>query len=234
MIEVLMKYVFQSIICKYLPSYLCALFIYLQSEGDLLESELKDIYAAAAPAAGDKIDIEGFVTVYKDIEDLFEDEEESDDALDDDSELQTSFAKLAKDGAITKPQLRQWEDITSLIDDEGMLGVEEFEELWQKSIGGSETMDFKSFVVFNEALDDLFVLEDDEVEEEEANETADKADAPEIQEATLLKPKPVITETDLPPMQFSSLSSLMKIISCQNKTSHLDGARCVRCCQMGI
>jgi hypothetical protein len=115
-----------------------------------------------------------------------------------------------------------------------MLGVEEFEELWQKSIGGSDTMDFKSFVVFNEALDDLFVLEDDEVEEEEANETADKADAPEIQEATLLKPKPVITETDLPPMQFSSLSSLMKIISCQNKTSHLDGARCVRCCQMGI
>jgi hypothetical protein len=58
------------------------------------------------------------------------------------------------------------------------------------------------------------------VEEEEANETADKADAPEIQEATLVKPKPVITETDLPPaVLFSQLADENYLVSKQDISS---------------
>jgi hypothetical protein len=162
--------------------------------------------------------------VYKDIDSLFEEVEEetdvstsSDDDADD-SELKTSFAKLAPGGAVSKSQLRQWEEIETLIK-EGMLGADEFEELWTKAVGGADTMDFKSFEAFNLALDDLFILDDEEVEE--AMESADTEDEVEeeftVAEATAPKLKPIITDTDLPPaVLFSQLADENYLVSKQD------------------
>ena len=175
-----------------------------QSEGDLLESELTEIYSAASNTEN-CINIDGFVTVYKDIDNLFEDEFPAAE----DEELKASFAKIADGGSVSKGQLRQWEEITTLIDEEGMLGVDEFEDLWKKSVNNENVMDYKAFVAFNEALDDLFVLEDDEVEE-----VLDSVDNTEEEEVEVLEAppaatisKPIITETDLPPaVLFSQLA----------------------------
>ncbi|KAL3797570.1 hypothetical protein ACHAWO_012584 [Cyclotella atomus] len=186
------------------------------SEGDLLESELNEIYMAAAK--GDKVNIDGFVTVYKNIDSLFEEvDEEVDASTPDYSELKASFAKLATGGSVSKSQLRQWEEIGTLIE-EGMLGTDEFDELWTKAVGAADVMDFKSFEAFNLALDDLFVLDDEEVEaameivnvEEEEEEIA-------IPEDTAPKPKPIITDTDLPPaVLFSQLADENYLVSKQD------------------
>ena len=186
----------------------------LQKEGDLLESELNEIYSTAA--TGDVINIDGFIAVYKDIDNLFEDEEDDDESdneiSDDDSELKLSFENLATDGVLPKSQLRKWEEIVSLIDEEGILGVDEFDELWKKAVGNSDMMNFESFAVFNEALDDLFVLEEDEMEEA----VEEEAFASEIPPAAS-KPKPIITEIDLPPaVLFSQLADENYLVSKQD------------------
>jgi DNA-binding transcriptional MerR regulator len=172
-----------------------------------------------AAAKGDKVNIDGFVTVYKNIDSLFEEvDEEVDASTPDDSELKASFAKLATGGSVSKSQLRQWEEIGTLIE-EGMLGTDEFDELWTKAVGAADVMDFKSFEAFNLAFDDLFVLEDEEVEaameivnveEEEEEEIA-------IPEDTAPKPKPIITDTDLPPaVLFSQLADENYLVSKQD------------------
>ena len=123
-----------------------------------------------------------------------------------------TFANLATDGMVSKSQLRKWEEIESLIDEEGILGIEEFDELWKKSVSNSDMMDFESFAAFNEALDDLFVLEDDEMEDAVEEEVS----ARETPLATS-KPKPIITEIDLPPaVLFSQLADENYLVSKQD------------------
>ena len=92
------------------------------------------------------------------------------------------------------------------------MGVDEFDELWKKAVGNSDMMNFESFAVFNEALDDLFVLEDDEMEEAVEEEVF----ASEIPPAAS-KPKPIITEIDLPPaVLFSQLADENYLVSKQD------------------
>lgn len=181
---------------------------------------MSEIYSAAA--SGDTIDLEGFLTVYKDIDNLFEEDEdgESEDSAEEveggDSDLKESFEQLAKDGAVSKSALRQWEEITTLIDEEGMLGADEFEELWTNAVSGADGMDFKSFVAFNDALDDLFVLEDDEVEAAIEDMEVEEGEIS-VPEAAVPKPKLIVTETDLPPaVLFSQLADENYLVSKQD------------------
>jgi len=210
------------------------------SEGDLLSSELDEIWDAAPkflPKSSsdddnvDRIDVDSFIQVYRDIDDLFEDEEElDDDALaavsaalaaaassdGDEAELSQAFDTLTDNGSssntISFSQLRQWEEITSLIN-EGMLGEDEFKSLWESSGNGGDEMDLERFLKFNAALDDLFVFEDDEVEEEEeevdeisSEMTEDEEEEEEEEEVP--QQLPMITETDLPPaVLFSQLAN---------------------------
>jgi len=207
------------------------------SEGDLLSSELDEIWDAASkflPKSSsdddnvDRIDVDSFIQVYRDIDDLFEDEEElDDDALaavsaalaaaassdGDETELSQAFDTLTDDGSssntISFSQLRQWEEITSLIN-EGMLGEDEFKSLWESSGNGGDEMDLERFLKFNAALDDLFVFEDDEVEEEEVDEISSEMteDEEEEEEEEVPQQLPMITETDLPPaVLFSQLAN---------------------------
>ena len=199
----------------------------------MLESELNEIYVAATTSIKDTLNIDQFVSVYKDIDNLFEDDDESESTasnaspidteeihVSNKSELQSSFAQLTQNDQISKSTLRQWDDVRSLIDDESILGIDEFDDLWDKAVGrNSDSMDYKAFVVFNEALDELFVLEDEEVEVEAMLESGegeqytivrDGADAT----STPRQPKPIIIETELPPaVLFSQLANENYLVS---------------------
>eukprot|EP00804_Cyclotella_cryptica_P024199 CCRYP_020265-RD/>CCRYP_020265-RD protein AED:0.12 eAED:0.12 QI:73/1/1/1/0.2/0.16/6/3214/534 len=210
----------------------------LLEEGDLLVSELEEIWSSA-PKAGindDRINSDGFVIIYQDIDDMFEEVEEQDDdddesidavaqddAQDSNQDLDASFASLTKGASsLSMSELRQWEEITSLIDKEGMLGEDEFQDLWGKSVGdAADTMDYNSFVVFNEALDDLFVFEDvgEEELDEDASESGDVMEEEDeaVQESDPspnAQPKPIITDTSLPPaVLFSQLADENYLVS---------------------
>lgn len=209
-------------------------------QGDILSSELEEIWKAApkfpqgdaedatAAVAVEKIDVDSFVQVYRDIDDLFEnddkeeeEEEETaavsddDDAAvgddlpveaddegdDDDAELKRSFASLADDGTVSFSQLRTWEEISSMIDDEGVLGEDELVALWEGAMGSSGTggsMDMEGFLKVNDALDDLFEFDDDEEDENGAGEEG-SGDEEEEAPAATAAPLPIVTEEDLPP-----------------------------------
>ena len=157
--------------------------------------------------------MDGFVQVYRDVDDLFEDDEEGGGQIgtnaSDDDDLKRAFERLAEnadDGKrLSFSRLRRWEDIVSLVEVEGTLGEDEFLALWEASTNdptgessSSRTMDFEGFSKFNSALDDLFVDEDDDDEDlEDVDE-----DAP-ASSATL----PVVDDADLPPgVLFSRLA----------------------------
>ncbi|KAL7492474.1 hypothetical protein ACHAWT_004968 [Skeletonema menzelii] len=219
------------------------------AEGDLLPSELDDMWDAIVSNKGEDgltIDLEGFVQVYNDIDDLFEDdEEEDDDGVVDDATLEelsdaltaaitssadetdlaqvfdtlkdesSSSSTTTTTSTISFSQLRQWEEITSLVN-EGMLGEDEFKSLWESS-GDGDDMDLERFVKFNNELDDLFVFDDEEVEEEEEDDvdeitsdmTEDEEESEQEEEEEQVQQQlPMITETDLPPaVLFSQLAN---------------------------
>ncbi|KAL7527789.1 hypothetical protein ACHAWF_002308 [Thalassiosira exigua] len=196
-------------------------------EGDLLSSELEEIWKAAPkfPSVEDKIDIDSFIQVYRDIDDLFEDDgnaeeeksiveeaavgvhaalnvgfESVDDKEEYDGELGRAFTTLT-DGTetIQFSQLRQWEEISSLIDDDRMLSEEEIVMLWEKTLGAKGTagdMDLAGFVTFNSVLDELFEFEDEETGEEGEDGTEEE------DQLTAVAPLPLISEEDLPPGEF--------------------------------
>lgn len=181
----------------------------------------------------DKIDVDSFIQVYRDIDDLFEDDDEEDNSGSDDVgtivdveeegdvDLAQTFATLTKkggDGTISFSQLKQWDEITSLIE-EGMLGEDELLTLWETTLnvkGEDGIMDVQGFGRFNDALDDLFEIDDELLEEysedddDDNNESDiandDDEDAP--AEPSSVMPLPIITEDDLPPgVLFSQLAN---------------------------
>ena len=58
----------------------------------------------------------------------------------------------------------EWDEIKDLIE-EGMLGEDEFDKIWEntiKSPGSPDQLDVDGFLSFNVELDDLFVFDDEE------------------------------------------------------------------------
>lgn len=231
--------------------------IRLQEQGDILSSELSKIWKSApkfpqvvdAPSQQqeqegiileDKIDVDSFIQVYRDIDDLFEDDDEGDvDALivsgDDsgeeeesgsDVQLTQTFTTLTKGSrnngnTISFSQLRQWDEITSLIE-EGMLGNDEFVTLWETALnveGEEGDMDLQGFSRFNDALDELFEIDDEALDEFIDGDNDDDDDSPYVTQDPIAEdddspvqvavvPLPIITEEDLPPgVLFSQLAN---------------------------
>ena len=222
------------------------------TEGDLLREELDDIWSAAAkfpsPADAeggpDRIDVDGFVQCYRDIDDLFEDEEDvgegrsadtstggagsatsssasqsgastaaqSSGTADDDDEdpvvagdeadLEVAYKGIcdSTSGLVSKDALKNWEEIKSLFED-GMLGEDEFESIWEqttKKPGSNDEIDIEGFLSFNVALDDLFVFDEDELEEVEGDEADDDTN----DEATVSASSVVIaTDAEMSPKE---------------------------------
>ena len=128
--------------------------------------------------------------LYRVIDDLFEDDAEEEEsktakqpsptkasttttttndnkefAPEEDSELVQVFAAIATDGALTKEQLKKWDEIETLIAD-GMLGQDEFDKLWEDSCPQKSSMDEAAFLKFNDLLDGLFEFDDADADDD--------------------------------------------------------------------
>ena len=159
-----------------------------QAEGDLLPEELTDIWRTAPkfPDGKTRIDVDSFVQIYRDVDDLFEEEEEegsptedvtatiSDDDETDknedtmEAELETVFITICdKDSLIAKDNLKKWDEIQKLLS-EGLLGEDEFDQIWEETpkSPGSNRLDVDGFLSFNVALDGLFEFDDDDLDED--------------------------------------------------------------------
>mmetsp|Transcript_22899 Transcript_22899/g.32035 ORF Transcript_22899/g.32035 Transcript_22899/m.32035 type:complete len:631 (+) Transcript_22899:138-2030(+) len=215
-------------------------------DGDLLADELNDIWDAAPKfpdVAQERIDVDSFIQIYRDIDDLFEEEdddeiaasvttgedgnikgetspsppapsstlseeedEDDDDDVDetvvkDEQELEAVYKTICdKDGLISRDELKAWDEVEKLID-EGLLGEDEFDDIWEKtpkSPGSVERLDVDGFLSFNVAVDDLFVFDDEDMEELEADMSEvmqDAADTTSPPKAAL----PMVSGEDLPP-----------------------------------
>ena len=208
-------------------------FLESQSEGDLLQEEVDDFWQSAPkfPAVEggpDRIDVDGFVQLYRDIDDIFEDEDDEEAAppapaqsmdvdvkaedpvvAGDEAELEVAFKRLCDDstGLVSKEMLRAWDEIESLVAD-GMLGVEEFETIWEqtaKKPGSDNEIDIEGFLSFNVALDDLFVFDDEELEDGVGDATDDddgNGDDGSVNESNgPTESKPMVEGDDLSPEQ---------------------------------
>ena len=157
------------------------MFVCAQKSGDLLPEELDEIWDEApkfpnVKEGDERIDVDGFVQVYRTIDDLFEGEDEeqaNSDASqsadekpmgDEDSELVEIFATIATDGKLTKEELKKWDEVETLIADT-MLGEDEFDKLWDDACS-SKTMDEAGFLKFNNLLDSLFDFEDEDQDDD--------------------------------------------------------------------
>ena len=174
--------------------------------------ELEDVWNAAPKfpdVAGEetRIDVDSFVQIYRDIDDLFEDDgseaDETDETVENsssnveldgdsgdemDSEDETVEAELERvyetlcddSGLISQDTLKDWNEVQKLLN-EGLLGEDEFDELWsktKKSPGSNELLlDVDGFLSFNVALDALFEFDDEEDEDEEASVSEDSMGA---------------------------------------------------------
>ncbi|KAL3918260.1 MAG: hypothetical protein SGILL_004322, partial [Bacillariaceae sp.] len=194
-------------------------------EGDLLMEEWNDVWEAA-PKSTDKgatrVDLDSFVQIYRDVDDLFEAEdeeadeedvgvdtaesmplrEEEEDSSDDDmdEELSVAFESICRnDGLVSKKALKQWEEVQKLLL-EGLLGEDEFDDLWNKAEKTkSGLLDISGFQSFNLALDGLFEFDDDDVDDdEESGDSEASVDS---------APRAMVSEGDNPPsVLFSQLA----------------------------
>lgn len=160
----------------------------MQTDGDLLAQEFDDVWARAPKfpvdgASEERIDVDSFVQIYRDIDDLFEDEEEpasmvpvvneqkdtdkqEDAAME--AELEAIFETICdKDKLLSFDSLSEWDEVQKLLED-GLLGVDELENLWirtKKAPGSEDRLDVDGFLSFNIELDSLFEFEDEEMDE---------------------------------------------------------------------
>lgn len=195
------------------------------ADEDLLPVELNEIWEAAPKSANDasRVDVDSFLQIYRDVDDLFEDDDDDEEGDDEisgevsdadntpaadandnglDEELSKAYDSLCDDnGLISKDKMMQWEEIESLFE-EGLLGEDEFEELWKNSVDGeNDSVDANGFSNFNLGLDDLFVLEDDDDDEEEELSV------------TTTGPRSLVVEGDMPPgVLFSQLADTKYLV----------------------
>eukprot|EP00565_Helicotheca_tamesis_P004622 CAMPEP_0185730270 /NCGR_PEP_ID=MMETSP1171-20130828/9180_1 /TAXON_ID=374046 /ORGANISM="Helicotheca tamensis, Strain CCMP826" /LENGTH=578 /DNA_ID=CAMNT_0028399285 /DNA_START=409 /DNA_END=2145 /DNA_ORIENTATION=+ len=130
----------------------------------------------------------------------------------DEEELEKAFATICDgDNLVSRDALRQWDEVKNLLE-EGMLGEDEFGDIWDrtpKSLGSSDKLiDVDGFLSFNVALDDLFVFDDDEVEDEAESDTNGEGEAEEdVEEEEAAVERPMVEGDDLPPgVIFSALA----------------------------
>jgi hypothetical protein len=116
-----------------------------------------------------------------------------------DTELLKIYISISdEDGLISKDVLMQWDEVQGLIED-GLLGEDEFDELFEKT-SKNGMLDDNGFFHFNVALEDLFDFDDDDDDDDNDN------DNDEASTTTENAPRSMITEDDLPPgVLFSQL-----------------------------
>jgi PAP_fibrillin len=131
-------------------------------------------------------------------EELEEEIDEPDESLE--AELESIYESICDDvGLVSKEQLRAWDEIAKLLAD-GLLGEDEFTEIWdataKASTGGAEEkLDVDGFLSFNVALDDLFVFNDDEMDDVEVP-LSEYSDVPSRQPALSTTAETTVNDDD--------------------------------------
>ena len=165
------------------------------------------------------MDVVSFAKIYNDVDNLFEDDDEENDTepptvgIDDnelDEELSIAYKSICdENGLISKDEMKKWEEIEGLFE-EGLLGEDEFEELWGNAVSKKGSLDAIDFLKFNSGLDDLFVLDDEDEEEDDDDDDDDVKVENEksIESSTTdAPPKAMVVEGDMPPgVLFSQLA----------------------------
>lgn len=175
------------------------------------------------PDDSNRLDVDSFVQVYRDIDDIFEDDDEESDEVSDkdddaearsasrddgddtqeEAELEHIFETLC-DGSklISRTTLREWDEVSTLLED-GMLGEDEFDSLWdktQKSPGSPDQLDVDGFLSFNVALDALFEFDDYEMADGDDKDVSDAETVPPPQPAAPTTANlPMVEGDDLEP-----------------------------------
>jgi hypothetical protein len=97
-----------------------------------------------------------------------EDDDGDDEVME--AELESIFESLCdEDKLVSKSVVLAWDEVSKLLE-EGLLGEDEFEDLWKKtskSPGSDDQLDVDGFLSFNVALDGLFDFDDEEMEDGE-------------------------------------------------------------------
>mmetsp|Transcript_27983 Transcript_27983/g.43494 ORF Transcript_27983/g.43494 Transcript_27983/m.43494 type:complete len:591 (+) Transcript_27983:114-1886(+) len=195
----------------------------LLKEGDLLPDELSDIWNAApkfpCDGAEEKIDVDSFTQIYRDIDDLFEDEDMEEDGtaptsagdeskssavsaevingddeaaalrVRDEKELETVFKDICDTAGLLSREALMGWDEVKLLFDDNLLGRNEFDELFDQTIKSPGTSDQLDV----EGFLSFNVALDDLFEFDDEDEERAAAVVEEVNQM-----KPVITETDLP------------------------------------
>mmetsp|Transcript_8783 Transcript_8783/g.13604 ORF Transcript_8783/g.13604 Transcript_8783/m.13604 type:complete len:662 (+) Transcript_8783:97-2082(+) len=149
----------------------------------LMNSELDEIWKKVRKRTPQNVDtecvdIDSFFEIFENIDELFEPYETVDEsgnltstqhdfsvqiAINDSqkSELVNLFQNSLCDGEkkLSKQSLRQWEDVSGLID-QGLLEEAEFNMLWNNASHSKDYLDLDGFLSFNRELDELYELED--------------------------------------------------------------------------
>lgn len=95
--------------------------------------------------------------------------------------------------------MKQWNEIQELLQ-EGMLGEDEFDEMWERTVkspGSTDQLDLDGFLSFNVELDALFVFDDDDDDELLDEDTSDNSAAP-VASSPPTPPK-IFYADDMPP-----------------------------------
>jgi PAP_fibrillin len=99
------------------------------------------------------------------------DVDDEDDVVE--AELETIFESLCdKNKLVSKAVVREWDEVSKLLED-GLLGEDEFDELWKntaKSPGTDDQLDVYGFLSFNVGLDGLFDFDDEEMDDDEVSD----------------------------------------------------------------
>lgn len=171
--------------------------------------------------------MDSFIQIYRDIDDLFDDAETANAApaepmLEADSpitseedaeeqDMETIFAGLCdSEGLVSREALCSWDEVKTLIS-EGLLGEDELDEIWTKTIkspGSNDRIDVEGFLSFNVALDELFVFDD--VYDEDDEDAADDNDERPTSETPARAPakREMVSGADLPPgVLFAALAN---------------------------
>lgn len=191
------------------------LFVGSQADGDLLPKELSDVWDAVPKIENDnlRIDLDSFVQVYRDVDDMFE--EDADDDVDDvvameeeaigveedneddegdslDNDLVQIFESISNgDGLLSKDALKAWDEVKKLMN-EGLLGEDEFEVLWDSSASSfGKFVNSDGFLAFNVALDDLFDFADEDGNTEDLEDVGMETEMPAA--------RAMVKQGDMPP-----------------------------------
>jgi hypothetical protein len=140
-----------------------------------------------------------------------------------DDELDRIYQSICDDQKlVSKDSLKNWEEIQNLMT-EGLLGDDEFDELWEKAVieegnYDNQSLTLDGFLAFNVALDSLFEFDDDQIDDDVDDDDDDDVEINSSAVETTT-PKPMVEQGDMPAgVLFSQLADEKYLVGMDDLT----------------